>query len=203
MNFAVFVSGNGTNLQAIINAIKKKVIKAHLALVVCDNSKAFALKRAQKANIKSVFVNPKAFADRVSFDKDLITHLKIEKIDFIVLAGFMRIFSPYFIKRYKNKILNIHPSLLPAFKGAHAIKDAFNYGSKVTGVTVHFVDEKVDHGPIIMQEMLVISPKDTLRKLEERIHKIEHKLYPKVIDLYVRGKLRVKGRKVLINVSST
>ena len=199
MNFAVFASGNGTNLQAIIDAIKKKVIRgANLSLVVSDNPKAYALKRAVRAKIKSVVIDPKEFSAREDFDREVERHLEMEKIDFIVLAGFMRILSPYFIERYHHRILNIHPTLLPAFKGAHAIRDTFQYGVKVTGVTVHLVDDKVDHGPIILQESLKINSADTLATLEKKIHRIEHKIYPKAINLFSCGRLKIAGRKVKI-----
>ena len=198
MNFAVFASGNGSNLQAIINAVKKRVIKANIALVVSDNPKAYALERALRARIKSVVINPKDFFDRESFDRAVIEYLKKEKIDFIVLAGFMRILSPLFIEAYPKKILNIHPALLPAFKGAHAIKDAFDYGAKITGVTVHFVDSKVDNGPIILQEPVGIHKKDTLAALENKIHKVEHRLYPQAINLFAQKRLKISGRTVKI-----
>ena len=162
MNFAVLVSGHGTNLAAIINAVKRKAIRANLRLVVSDNPQAFALKRAKKAKIKAVVIKREDFSDREGFEGELLKHLKGEKIDFIVLAGFMRILSPFLIGQYPRRILNIHPALLPAFKGTHAIKDAFEFGAKVTGVTVHLVDEKVDHGPIVLQESLKINPQDTV-----------------------------------------
>ena len=168
MNFAVFVSGNGSNLQAIINAVQSKKIKANLSLVVSDNKKAYALKRAQKAKIKSVIIDPRKHPNRKSFDREVLKNLKKENIHFLVLAGFMRILSPVLTSAYRNKILNIHPALLPAFKGAHAIKDAFDYGVKVTGVTVHFVDAKVDHGPIILQKAAAVYPKDSAASLEKK-----------------------------------
>lgn len=189
--FAVFASGNGSNLQAIIDALKKKKIRADLVVVVSDNKDAFALKRALKAGIITVVVDRKKFNSRVAMDKAIIAELKSFSVDFIVLAGYMRILSPYFVKKYRNKILNIHPALLPAFKGGHAIKDAFEAGVKKTGVTIHFVDEKVDHGPILAQKALSIKRNDTLATLEARIHKLEHSLYPKVIDAFARG--RAKG----------
>jgi phosphoribosylglycinamide formyltransferase-1 len=139
-----------------------------------------------------VVVDPKKFSSRVLMDKAIVSELKSFGVDFIVLAGYMRILSPYFVKTFRNKILNIHPALLPSFKGAHAIKDAFQAGVSSTGVTVHLVDDKVDHGPIIAQEALQIKRGDTLKTLEARIHKLEHKMYPKVIDLFARGK-RSKG----------
>lgn len=199
MNFAVFASGNGSNLQAIINAVKKGRVRANLKLVVSDNPSAYALERARKARIKSIVIEPTGFLDRESFDREVIRRLDQEQIDFIVLAGFMRILSPVFIQKYPHKILNIHPAILPAFKGAHAIKDAFEYGARVTGVTVHFIDEKVDHGPIILQEVVKISPRDTLASLEKKIHAIEHKIYPKAVDLFARGRVKIEGRTVKIS----
>ncbi len=188
--FAVFASGNGSNLQAIIDALKKKEIASQLCLAVSDNKNAYALTRALKAGIITVVVDPKRFKTREAMDKAIIAELKSFQIDFIVLAGYMRILSPYFVKKFRNKILNIHPSLLPAFKGAHAIKDAFSAGVAKTGVTVHFVDEKVDHGSIIAQEALAIRKNDTLATLEVRIHKLEHKLYPKVINCFAKNNAR-------------
>lgn len=198
MRFAVLVSGRGTNLQAIIGALKKGKIKAKLALVLSDNPHACALKRAQKAKIKSLIINPKDFFDRVDADRALLASLRKEKIDFVVLAGYMRIVSATVVRHFRNKILNIHPALLPAFKGAHAIRDAFHAKAKTTGVTVHFIDEKVDNGPIILQEAVDITARDTLKTLEKKIHKVEHRLYPKAIDLFAREKLRVIGRKVKV-----
>lgn len=198
MNFAVFASGNGSNLQAIIYAVQKGEIKANLSLVFSNNPKAFALERAERAGIKTLVLNPNDYLNRQSYDREIIVHLKEENIDFIVLAGYMLLLSPFFIKKYHHKILNVHPSLLPAFKGTHAIKDAFLYRTKVTGVTIHFVDEKVDQGPIIMQEALRIKETDTLQILEQKIHSVEHRLYPKAIDLFAQGKLKVEGRKVVL-----
>ncbi len=190
--FAVFASGNGSNLQAIINALEKKKIAATLAVVISDKKDAFALKRALKAGIPTVTVDPKAFKDRVAMDKAIIKELKSFHVDFVVLAGYMRILSAYFVRTFRNKVLNIHPALLPSFKGAHAIKDAFESGAISTGVTVHFVDEEIDHGPVISQEALRIRKTDTLKTLEARIHKLEHKIYPRVIDLFAKGKVRAR-----------
>ena len=198
MNFAVLASGRGTNLQAIINAVKNRKIKAYLKLVVSDKKDAYALTRTRKAGIKNIFIDPAPFENREDFDREILKSMKNEKIDFVVLAGFMRILSPYFVRTFKNKILNIHPALLPAFKGAHAIRDALESGAQVTGVTVHFVDEKVDHGRIILQESVAIKPADTLKVLEKKIHAVEHRLYPMVIDLFARKRLKIAGRKVKI-----
>ncbi|MBM3248861.1 MAG: phosphoribosylglycinamide formyltransferase [Candidatus Omnitrophica bacterium] len=196
MNFAVFASGRGTNLQAIIRAAKKGKISANLALVVSDNKEAYALKRAKRAKIKTIIVEAKNFNSREDYDAELVKILEQENIDFIVLAGFMRIITSVLINKFRNKILNIHPALLPSFKGTHAIVDAFNYGVKFTGVTVHFVDEKMDHGPIILQGLVKIKENETAETLEAQIHKIEHKIYPEAIRLFSEGKLKFEGRKV-------
>ena len=197
--FAVFVSGNGSNLQAIIDACQKGQIKSQLALVVSSTEKAYALERAEKAGIPSLVFNPRNYTNKQSVDRDIVIHLKQEKIDFVVLAGYMRLLTPFFVKQYPLKIMNIHPSLLPAFKGGTGIKDAFTYGVKVTGVTVHFVNEKIDNGAIILQQAVPIKEEDTLESLEERIHRVEHKIYPKAIAFYESGRLKVKGRRVLIS----
>ena len=197
MNFAVLASGYGGNLQAIIDATKKKKIKSKLNLVISDKPEAFALVRAKKARVASVYINPKNFPDRESFDRKVIEYLKHFDIDFVVLAGYMRLLSAHFIKQYPNKIMNIHPALLPSFKGLHGIRDAFEYGVKVTGVTVHFVSEEMDAGSIIAQEIVEITSKDTLDSLAKKIHKVEHKLYPQVIEWYSRQKLKLAGRRVV------
>lgn len=197
-NIAIFASGNGSNFQAIVNSAKRGRIKAHLKLLVCDNPKAYVLERAKKAGIGVLLIECQNYTEKREFEDAIIRRLKAEKIGLIVLAGFMRILSADFIKQYKGRILNVHPALLPSFKGARAIKDAFDYGVKVAGVTVHFVDEKVDHGPIILQEPIALNPKDTLESLEKKIHKAEHRIYPEAIRLFVSGRLKVKGRNVRV-----
>jgi phosphoribosylglycinamide formyltransferase-1 len=190
MKFAVLASGNGSNLQAIISAVRKGKIKGRLSLVFSDRADAYALIRARRAGIKVVCLNPEDFATRELFDRAVVSILKAENIGYVVLAGFMRILSPFFIKAYRNRIINIHPALLPAFKGAHAVKDALEAGVKVTGVTVHFVDEQVDHGAIIAQRALEVRPRDTVVSLSRRIHRVEHALYPAVVARLVRGELK-------------
>ena len=198
MNVAVFVSGSGTNLQAIIDAISGGKIKAKISLVVSDKKDAYALTRAKSADIETFVLSSKGFSSREDYDKEIIKELEKKDIGLVVLAGFMRLVSTFFIKKYKNKIMNVHPALLPSFKGTHGIKDAFLYGVKKTGVTVHFVDEKLDHGPIILQESVKIEESDTLETLETKIHKIEHRLYPEAIRLFTEGKLKIENRKVRI-----
>ncbi len=198
MKIAVFVSGNGTNLQALIDSVSKGTLKAEIALVVSDKENAFALKRAKDAGIETFVIDRNKFDSRESFDKEISKALDKRDIKGIILAGFMRILSEYFVRKYKNKIINIHPSLLPLFKGTSAIKDAYDSGAKKTGVTIHFVDEKLDNGPIILQETVEISKDDTKETLEEKIHKVEHKLYPKAIQLFVEGRLKIVEKKVKI-----
>ena len=197
-NIAVFASGKGTNFSAIARAIKKGKIKANLSLLVCDNPKAGVIGRAKRMGVKVALVLRDDFKSRKDFEAKIIQHLEENKIDLIVLAGFMRLLSSDFVKSYFGRILNIHPALLPSFKGTQGIKDAFDYGVKITGVTVHFVDEKMDHGPIILQEAVKVKEEDTLETLEKKIHKIEHKIYPEAIRLFLEGKLKIEGRKVKI-----
>ena len=197
-NIAVFASGFGSNLQAIIKAIKKGKLKANLALVISDVKKAMALKRAKRAGIKPIFIDPAAYPTQEAFEQEILKHLEAEKIDLIVLAGFMRIVGNTLLDKFPNKILNIHPALLPSFKRVQGIQDAFEYGTKITGVTVHFVDNKMDHGPIIAQGIVKIEDADTLESLEKKIHRLEHKLYPETINLVVEGKVNIDGRKTKI-----
>ncbi|MBU4377077.1 MAG: phosphoribosylglycinamide formyltransferase [Candidatus Omnitrophica bacterium] len=197
MNIAVFVSGNGTNLQAIIDAVKKDYIKAKIALIVSDNKEAYALKRAQKAGIETISLDARDFKSKEDFDKEIINNLKKHDIGLVALAGYMRLLTPYFIKEYRNRILNVHPALLPSFKGKNGVKDALDYGVKVTGPTVHFVTEDIDRGPIVSQVAVSIKDDDTEDSLRKRIHEEEHKIYTKAIKDFVEGKLEMAGRKVL------
>lgn len=199
MNIAVLCSGSGTNLQAIIDKIKSGYIPARIALVISDKKKSYALERAESDGIETLVMSAKDFKTREDFDREVVKNLKAKEVELVVLAGFMRLLSGYFINEYKNRILNIHPALLPAFKGVHGIKDALTYGVKVTGPTVHFVDEELDNGPIILQSVVEISNEDTEESLLERVHAEEHKIYPEAIKLFVEGRLKVEGRKVLIN----
>ncbi len=200
MNIAVFASGRGTNFSAIARAIKSGRVKANLALLVCDQPGAAVLGRARRAGVKVALVERKDFQSKEDFENKIIQHLEEDKIDLVALAGFMRILSPAFVRRYRNKIINIHPSILPSFKGTAAIKDALEYGVKVTGVTVHFVDEELDHGAIILQGALKIEENESPQSVEAKIHKLEHKLYPQAINLYIEGKIKVEGRNAGLSV---
>lgn len=198
MNIAVLCSGSGTNLQAIIDKVKSGYIPAKIALVVSDNKDAFAIVRAKTAGIETLILNPKDYKSREEFDREVVKALKRLDVQLVILAGFMRLLSPYFIKEYRHRIINIHPALLPSFKGAHGIKDALEYGVKVTGTTVHFVDEELDNGPIILQRAVDIKDSDTEETLLERMHAEEHKIYPEAIKLFAEGRVKVEGRIVRI-----
>ncbi len=195
---AVFCSGQGTNLQAIIRAIQRKQLKATLALVVSDRPKAPALKHAAQAGVEAVVLRPRDYPSRKQYEETLLRLLRSRRIEAVVLAGFMRILSPLFVRAYRNRILNIHPALLPAFPGNQAVHEALQHGVRVTGVTVHLVDEGVDTGPIVLQEVVLVKPNDTESTLHERIHEVEHRLYPEAVGLLLKQKLRVVGRKVEI-----
>lgn len=192
---AVFVSGNGTNLQAIIDA---KICNVEIVVVLSNNPSAYAVERAKKHGIPVEIVDHRNFPSRQEFEREILIRLEPYNIDLIVLAGFMRILSPFFIRSYKNRIINLHPALLPSFPGTHAARQALDYGVKFTGCTVHFVDEGVDTGPIILQAVVPIYDTDTEDSLLERIHKEEHKIYPEAIRLFAEGKLRIEGRRVFI-----
>ena len=195
---AVFCSGEGTNLQAILDAIRKKQLKATVALVVSDRPRAFALQRAVRAGVETAVVRPREYPSRERYEEKLLHLLKSRRVEAVVLAGFMRILSPAFIRAYRHRILNIHPALLPSFRGMNAVEDAVAQGVRVTGVTVHLVDEGVDTGPIVLQETVAVKAADTPEALRERIHHVEHRLYPKAIALLLQEKLHVMGRKVEI-----
>jgi phosphoribosylglycinamide formyltransferase-1 len=198
MNIAIFASGRGTNFSAIVRAKKLGKLSANISLLICDNPRALVIGKAKRAGVQVLLTKRRDFASKRDFEDRIIQRLKEAGIDLIVMAGFMRMLSPEFVQRFKFKILNIHPALLPSFKGTQAIEDAFNYGVKVAGVTVHFVDQEMDHGPIILQVPVKINDNDTLESLEAKIHKIEHKLYPEAVRLFVEGRLRVEGRRVKI-----
>ncbi|TAM35007.1 phosphoribosylglycinamide formyltransferase [bacterium] len=199
MKLAIFASGQGSNFSAIVKAIKDGKIKVGLVVLVCDKPEARVISRAKKAKTAVILVKREDFSGRAEFEAAIIQRLKSYKIGLICLAGFMRMLSPGFVRKYHNRIMNIHPSLLPAFKGSHAIKDALDAAVPFTGVTVHFVDEEMDHGPVILQQKVRITSKDTLASLEKRIHSVEHKLYPRAIRFFCEGKIKVRGRKVEIS----
>ena len=198
INIGVLASGRGTNLQAIIEAIKEGKVEGRISIVISDNPDAHALERAEQNNIETEYINFKSFKNREDYDKEIMECLKEKDIDLVVLAGYMRILSSYFIKMYKNRIMNIHPALLPSFPGLHAQRQAVEYGVKISGCTVHFVEEGVDSGPVILQKAVEVKDDDTEESLAERILKEEHQIYPRAIQLFCQGRLIIKDRKVFI-----
>lgn len=201
IRLGVLASGKGSNLEAIISAIDKKELCAEIACVLSDVESAFALERARRCNLKAIYIPPGNYRTILSpeAEKRYIDTLRENKADLIILAGFMRVIKKKFIDAFKNKILNIHPSLLPAFPGIESWRQALQYGVKVTGVTVHFVDEGVDTGPIILQEAVPVLDGDTSQTLHSRIQEKEHLLYPRAIKLYAEGRLKIVGRRVYIS----
>jgi phosphoribosylglycinamide formyltransferase-1 len=201
---AVLASGRGTNLQAVMDGIKSGRVKnADLRLVISDNPKAYALERARASGIEALWINPAAFPGREEYNRELIGQLKKRQVDLVVLAGYMRILSSEFVRAYKDAIINVHPSLIPSFcgkgyYGERVHREALEYGVKVTGATVHFVDEGTDTGPIILQQAVEVLPEDTVESLAERVLEVEHLLLPRAVDLYCRGRLKIEGRRVWI-----
>ena len=196
---AVLCSGNGSNLQAFLDAERKGALgPAEVALVVCDRPEAYALVRANRAGKPAALLNYQDFATREAFDAALLGVLRKAGIDFVILAGFMRILSAKFVGAFSGRMLNVHPSLLPAFRGAHAIRDAVEYGARVTGVTVHFVTPELDSGPVIFQEAVIVKADDTAETLAKRVHAVEHRLYPLAARRLAEGRVRVSGRRVTV-----
>jgi phosphoribosylglycinamide formyltransferase-1 len=180
-NIALFASGSGSNFQAIVDAIENEKLPIKIALLVCDNPSAFVIERAHNHHIETLVFNPKSFQNKEEYEQMITNELVLRNISWIFLAGYMRIIGKTLLQSFPNKIVNIHPALLPAFPGAHGIKDAFDYGVKVFGVTVHFVDEGVDTGKIIDQESFKVIGNESIDDVESKIHQVEHQLYPKVI----------------------
>jgi phosphoribosylglycinamide formyltransferase-1 len=193
---AVLVSGRGSNLQAIIDSIDREELDAHLSIVISNTKDTMALKRAEKHGIKTIFIDPSTYLNSKEYDKALVLKLKEFSIDLICLAGYMRILGEEVIQTFEKKIINIHPSLLPAFPGLNAQKQAINHGVKFSGCTVHFVDLGVDSGPIILQTVVPVYDNDDEKSLSERILEQEHYLYPKAIKMIQENKIRLSGRTV-------
>ncbi|MDD3042684.1 MAG: phosphoribosylglycinamide formyltransferase [Methanosarcinaceae archaeon] len=198
VNIAVLVSGRGSNLQAIIDNVENGRIKgAKINVVISSKAEAYALERARKHGINAVFLDPKRY-DKSEYDREIIKLLDSHDTDLVLLAGYFRILGSEIIKTYRNRILNIHPSLLPAFKGLHAQRQAFEYGAKVAGCTVHFVDEGLDSGPIVLQKCVPVHQDDTEETLIARILEQEHIIYPEAVRLFVEGKLKIQDRAVIV-----
>lgn len=192
---AVLASGTGMNLQALLD---DPTVGPTIVLVVSDREDAEALKRAADRGVMGVFLDPGEHPGREAYDSALLEILRREGITVVCLAGFMRILTPPLVRAYWGRMLNVHPSLLPAFPGAHAPRDALAWGAKVTGATVHLVDEEVDHGPVVLQESVPVLPDDDESTLHARIQEVEHRIYPQAVGLLIEGRLRVDGRRVTV-----
>ena len=195
----VLISGSGTNLQAIIDAIETKELDAKIQVVLSNRIDAYGLMRAKKHGIPVEVLDHKRFSNREAFDQAVVDILRTREVELVVLAGFMRLLSPVFVAAYSNRIMNIHPALLPAFPGLHVQKKAVEHGVRFSGCTVHFVNEECDEGPIIIQAVVPVFPEDTEKSLASRILEQEHRIYPRAIQLYSEGRLRIEGRKVFVD----
>ncbi|MDI6717146.1 MAG: phosphoribosylglycinamide formyltransferase [Actinomycetota bacterium] len=194
----VLISGSGSNLQAIIDNSEAGQLPAKVAVVISNKEDAYGLERAKKHGIPNIALRRKDYPDESSYNNAILKILKDHSVDLVIMAGYMRLLGKEVLDAYPNRVMNIHPALLPSFPGAHGIKDALAYGVKVTGVTVHFANEVFDEGPIILQEAVPVFEGDTEDTLAERIHAVEHVIYPHAIKLYCEGKLEIRGRKVVI-----
>lgn len=198
LRIAVLASGRGSNFQAVQEEIEAGKIKARIVLLVSDKKNAPAIERAKLRGIETMYLNPAEFTDREAYDAAIASALKKRQVGLVLLAGFMRVVTSGLIRPFRNRIMNIHPALLPAFPGLHGQRDAVKYGVKLAGCTVHFVDEGVDTGPIIIQAAVPAYDDDTEDTLSARILKCEHKIYPKAVKLFAEGRIEVDGRKVVI-----
>jgi phosphoribosylglycinamide formyltransferase-1 len=196
---AVLISGGGTNLQAIIDAIAANRLDAKIEVVLSNRADAFGLVRAKNHGVPTEILDHKAFPSRAAYDQALVDLLRARGVQVVALAGFMRLLSPVFVSAFSNRIMNIHPALLPSFPGLHVQKKALEHGVRFSGCTVHFVNEECDEGPIIIQAVVPVFPDDTEEELAERILQQEHRIYPRAIQLYAEGRLHVVGRKVMVD----
>ena len=198
LGVGVLASGRGSNLQALLDACRTPGFPARVVIVISDREHAPALERARAAGVEALWINPKDFADREHFDAALVRELQARKVGLVCQAGFMRILSPTYVGAFAGRALNIHPSLLPAFGGLRPHRQALDHGVKVSGATVHFVDEGVDTGPIVLQAAVPVEPDDTETTLAARILTEEHRLYPAAVRLFAEGRLEIVGRRVRI-----
>lgn len=199
LNLGVLASGRGSNFQSIIDEIEAGKLDASIKLLIVDKPDSYAIERAKKHSIEYLYINPKGFASKDAFFLKIADELKTRKVELVALAGFMRIVRKPLIDAFSHRIMNIHPALLPSFPGLHGQKQAADHGVRISGCTVHFVDEGMDTGPVIIQAAVPVSPDDTEDTLSARILKLEHKIFPEAIRLYSEGRLKVEGRIVKIS----
>jgi phosphoribosylglycinamide formyltransferase-1 len=197
LRVGVLASGGGTDLQSIIDSSEKNMIDAEVVVVISDKKDAFALKRAEKHRIKTFFVDPKG-KERKEHEQEMDHILSDHRVEFVVEAGYMRLLSPWFVRKWYGKLINIHPALLPSFRGTNGQRDALEYGVKISGCTTHFTDEDMDHGPIILQAAVKVLPDDDRDKLAARILEVEHQILPRTVDLFAQKRLKLQERKVVI-----
>ena len=198
LNIGVIASGRGSNFQSILDEIEKGWLHAKVRILIVDNPDAYAVERAKKHGIEHLVILPKGFSTKDEFYSNITDELKKREVGLVVLAGFMRIVGSPLIDSFPNRIMNIHPALLPSFPGLHGHKQAIDYGVKISGCTVHFVDKGMDTGPIIIQAAVPVYDSDTEETLSERILKLEHRIYPEAIRLFSENRLKVEGRRVKI-----
>lgn len=198
VKLGVLVSGSGSNLQAIIDQIKLGRLQAEIKVVISNNPEAYALKRAAAHDLPTEVISQHDFGRREDFDRQMVAVLQAYDVELVILAGFMLVLTPFFLSSYPDRVMNIHPALLPAFPGLHVQRQALEFGVKFSGCTVHFVDEGMDTGPIIIQAVVPVLDDDTPETLAARILREEHRIYPQAIQLYAEGRLKVKGRRVLV-----
>jgi len=198
LRLGILVSGRGSNLQAIIDAASSVKIDAGVEVVISDKSQAPALDHARRSRVPAFFLNPKDYSSREKYDEALVDVLRKHKVDLVILAGYMRLITSQLIEPFKNRIINIHPSLLPAFSGLHAHRQALEWGARVSGCTVHFVDESMDQGPIIIQAAVPVYDGDTEETLAARILEEEHRILPQAIQYIAEQRLEVSGRRVIV-----
>jgi phosphoribosylglycinamide formyltransferase-1 len=195
----VLASGRGSNLQSLIDNVESEYIpRSQIVVVISDKPDAYALERARNHGIEALHVNPKGYDTHDDYNGALVAELRKRKVDLVLLAGYMRIVRPNLISAFKNRVMNIHPALLPSFPGLHGQRQAVEYGVKVSGCTVHFVDEEVDHGPIVIQAAVPVLEDDTEDALAKRILEQEHRIYPQAVRWFAEGKLKIAGRRVRI-----
>ena len=194
----VLISGRGSHLRNLIASCKSREIDAQVVIVISNRADAPGLQYAQEAGIESIVLSHRIFPNRETYDEQTAQLLSNRKVDLVCLAGFLRLLSSEFISRFPTRIMNVHPSLLPAFPGLHAQEQAIEYGSKITGCTVHFIDEGLDSGPIILQKSIEVFPDDTADTLSDRLLPLEHRTYAEAVKLFFENRLSVKGRKVFI-----
>jgi phosphoribosylglycinamide formyltransferase 1 len=196
MRFGVLISGSGTNLQAILDACASGTIAGEVAVVISNREEAYGLERARNAGVPAIFIDPSDCHGIDDYNHRVREALELENVDCVVMAGYMKLLGAEVLEAYPMRVVNIHPALLPCFRGAHGLRDALDYGVKVVGVTVHFANEIFDEGPIIAQKAVEIRDRDTVESLERRIHRVEHRLYPAVLAALADGRVNVEGRRV-------